>query len=1371
MTSAWSQLEQMLTCAICLDKFKNPRLLPCQHSFCGDSCMDGLVDYARRQIKCPECRAEHRIPYQGVQSLPLNVTLIRFLELHARITGEEPEPVPTFLEKCSVCGEKVDGVQRCAHCDKKVCPECKEAHVDLLRREIGRINGQSRRCLSKLAEFVGILKKSEEKLKTNTQTVKREIEDSCKRLISDLESKQRKLLEQVDLFADCEQKTIDKLKVAVQDELDTLESNLQVAEERVQSSLSSGAKANKYQWTDSELSELKDIYNKSMEFIRLFDPEIGDYTRKIRFNLIPEFESMRRRICELGELKFGESALVLIVNSFQYCNATGSVAQELSNQLAASNQMIPSGPGQYGLSHSSSNANIISSATGGGQPGAAGQTGASNMLELPGMMMQNALMRSQSDHRLASQFQQRLKQQEAAAAAAASAGGQSGRYGSSVAGRDYETEALRSRYGPGARGSNGGGPKDYTNDLLRDWPRPSDNDSDGLPFGSSIQFKSAFMRRKEKERQHQYGTSNVDDDDDLTSEASYGGVSGRNVRFHESSVAGSDAYSMVGAPAVKQKLFDCKEVEHAPLSGVPKLEGSPHLHNRLHQMGAKAIVDEKQAEEQGRRDKDLMESARQAMTLASQRVKQLSEDEIEKQKQANKQQQQQLQQQQESMVRAEATQPASEDATTTTTTGAASSTATPPSPATPTSGVPVGNRRGLYGQAVTEKSKRQLSSAIQDAVNYTRRRSNAGGESSTEQTPVLERDASISSAASSSTPAASGSTGGATRKRTLRSSGRSMSKQASQDRQQSVDGSSGSGGPAGGTQRRRRTLARSESSQQSVETPLGNQPTETHSKNYSIGSGDHRATSTGLAQQVSGRHLAGEGPSSSSASSSPLAGRSSPKLSGAANKRDLLRQQRSSTATTTTTTNDQTSTTTDEDEPQQERATSLTKRLNDKLKSSTKDDDDDDVSNDDENVQHEDTGTIRRAKPYSSVSRDDETSRYGRSSLYSGAKSARSSRLASSSDDDEDADDIQADEDEELDEEDDEDEEDNLDGATGRPSSAASRRAGQKRNSGNRRSREFLPNAVNKLLDRSAQIRRDSQEQRSRGDSPQRSSGPSASATTSGRSTRDYTPTSSSYYPSTSRPSAYSTSTPTSTGSSSALRQRLAYQRSQSIRDREREDDTNNSNNSIYTTASSGVTSTTSGRRSSNEDNDGPYIAGSYSASRRRAERERRPSGSSSDRTLTSMRDVDSRDSTGSSSRYASRRDSSGGVDSPSGGFQSRFLSKSRTSAALSTLGAGSSSRERSHADYEPSTTSAYSSGSSASHQQRDSSPSSRSYLSSRDRFMQSPAVASTGGPGTSSASSTSGARSHTGAPSAGKFTNLLAWRSMLRARFNTSPQ
>uniref|UniRef100_A0A1A9UF93 RING-type domain-containing protein n=1 Tax=Glossina austeni TaxID=7395 RepID=A0A1A9UF93_GLOAU len=92
------QFEQLLTCCVCLDRYRIPKLLPCQHSFCMEPCMEGLVDYVRRQVKCPECRAEHRIPYNGVQAFPTNVTLQRFLELHIEITGELPDP--TSVNSC-----------------------------------------------------------------------------------------------------------------------------------------------------------------------------------------------------------------------------------------------------------------------------------------------------------------------------------------------------------------------------------------------------------------------------------------------------------------------------------------------------------------------------------------------------------------------------------------------------------------------------------------------------------------------------------------------------------------------------------------------------------------------------------------------------------------------------------------------------------------------------------------------------------------------------------------------------------------------------------------------------------------------------------------------------------------------------------------------------------------------------------------------------------------------------------------------------------------------------------------------------------------------------------------------------------------------
>ena len=104
------KIEELLSCPICLDRFasaphlfrslfkphfrwlqklktddlnlktlfcrfKSPRLLPCQHSFCCE-CLDaGPADPLRRILKCPECRAEHRFTGDGAKSFPANLTL------------------------------------------------------------------------------------------------------------------------------------------------------------------------------------------------------------------------------------------------------------------------------------------------------------------------------------------------------------------------------------------------------------------------------------------------------------------------------------------------------------------------------------------------------------------------------------------------------------------------------------------------------------------------------------------------------------------------------------------------------------------------------------------------------------------------------------------------------------------------------------------------------------------------------------------------------------------------------------------------------------------------------------------------------------------------------------------------------------------------------------------------------------------------------------------------------------------------------------------------------------------------------------------------------------------------------------------------
>jgi len=105
------------------------------------------------------------------------VTLQRFLELHIDLTGELPDPFSNqVMERCQICSEK-SYCNVCAHCDKKICGDCKDAHVDVLKREIQRITNQVKRVLGRLEDAVCTVEKNSMQLQTNSLSVIEEIDD------------------------------------------------------------------------------------------------------------------------------------------------------------------------------------------------------------------------------------------------------------------------------------------------------------------------------------------------------------------------------------------------------------------------------------------------------------------------------------------------------------------------------------------------------------------------------------------------------------------------------------------------------------------------------------------------------------------------------------------------------------------------------------------------------------------------------------------------------------------------------------------------------------------------------------------------------------------------------------------------------------------------------------------------------------------------------------------------------------------------------------------------------------------------------------------------------------------------------------------
>ena len=84
-----SVLEQEITCALCLDIFKEPKKLPCNHVFCKD-CLDML---ARRNvtpaISCPECRRLAQLPNGVVKDLPKAFHVSRLIDAFQK--GQEAQ--------------------------------------------------------------------------------------------------------------------------------------------------------------------------------------------------------------------------------------------------------------------------------------------------------------------------------------------------------------------------------------------------------------------------------------------------------------------------------------------------------------------------------------------------------------------------------------------------------------------------------------------------------------------------------------------------------------------------------------------------------------------------------------------------------------------------------------------------------------------------------------------------------------------------------------------------------------------------------------------------------------------------------------------------------------------------------------------------------------------------------------------------------------------------------------------------------------------------------------------------------------------------------------------------------------------------------
>uniref|UniRef100_A0A6Q2YJ48 Tripartite motif-containing protein 2 n=1 Tax=Esox lucius TaxID=8010 RepID=A0A6Q2YJ48_ESOLU len=75
--------KQFLICSICLDRYNNPKVLPCLHTFC-ERCLQNYIPAHSLTLSCPVCRQTSILPEKGVAALQINFFITNLMDVLQR---------------------------------------------------------------------------------------------------------------------------------------------------------------------------------------------------------------------------------------------------------------------------------------------------------------------------------------------------------------------------------------------------------------------------------------------------------------------------------------------------------------------------------------------------------------------------------------------------------------------------------------------------------------------------------------------------------------------------------------------------------------------------------------------------------------------------------------------------------------------------------------------------------------------------------------------------------------------------------------------------------------------------------------------------------------------------------------------------------------------------------------------------------------------------------------------------------------------------------------------------------------------------------------------------------------------------------------
>ena len=268
---ALKKLEEQLTCAICLDSYKEPKLLQCFHVFC-EKCLVRLVVQDRQgqlSVRCPTCRRSILLPAASVSGLQSAFHIHHLFEIqeafeknkesqatttdHAAQAvsaddSEKPLPPKKSTFRCPFHKERELELY-CETCEELICFHCTvrlhNGHqYDLVSEVFEKHKSEITASLEPVEKQLGTVSEALEQLETCCEqitdqraTIEGNIHETFQRLHEALDVRRTELIGQLNLMTQQKMKTL----AAQRDETEIIQIQLKSCVEFVRESLRTGS--------------------------------------------------------------------------------------------------------------------------------------------------------------------------------------------------------------------------------------------------------------------------------------------------------------------------------------------------------------------------------------------------------------------------------------------------------------------------------------------------------------------------------------------------------------------------------------------------------------------------------------------------------------------------------------------------------------------------------------------------------------------------------------------------------------------------------------------------------------------------------------------------------------------------------------------------------------------------------------------------------------------------------------------------------------------------------------------------------------------------------------------------------------------------